>query len=77
MSRRDRSSVGNRCGAGFPKPLQGLDGMCLRVSCVSARSSQLRPRSCRGVRDGAICEGGGHDFFDGYNKEISVVGYFL
>ena len=37
---RGQSPVGNSGGAGFPMP---------------AHSSQLRPRSCRGVREGAIC----------------------
>ena len=61
---RDRSPVGNGCGAEFPKPLQGLDGVCFRVSRGFARSSQLRPRSCRGVKSGAVCGGGGHSLFD-------------
>ena len=65
MSRRDNSPVGNGCGAGVQMPLQGLDWVCLRVSLVSVPSSQLRPRSCRGVKEGVICEGGGHRFFDG------------
>ena len=34
-----------------------------RVSRVSARRSQLRPRSCGGVKDGAICARGGHRGF--------------
>ena len=57
-------------------PLQGLEGACLRVSRVSARSSQLRPRSCRGVRDGAICARGGHrGFLMGRNyKKMNIDG---
>ena len=35
----------------------------LRVSRVSVRSNQLRPRSCRDVRDGDICGDGGHGVF--------------
>ena len=64
MSRRDRSPVGNGCGAGFPEPLQGLDGVNLRVSRVSARICPQTFCVClRGQR--AICEGGGHKrFFD-------------
>ena len=37
MSRRDKSSVENGVDAGCPEPLQGLDGVYLRVSRVSAR----------------------------------------
>lgn len=32
----------------------------LRVSRVFARSRQLRHRSCRSVKGGVICGGGGH-----------------
>lgn len=57
---RGQSPVGNVGGAGSREPLQGLDGVWLRVLRVSPRRSRLRPCSCRGVRDGAICGGGGH-----------------
>jgi hypothetical protein len=46
---RGQSPVGNGCGAGSPKPLQGRNRMYLRVSRVSTRRSQLRPRSCKDV----------------------------
>lgn len=46
--------------------------MNLRVSRVSARRSQLRPRSCRGVRNGAICEAGGHRIFMGESTKKLV-----
>ena len=62
MSRRDSSSVGNGCGAGFPKPLRGWTG------CISAYRVYLRvfvrrnsAGFCGILRDQrAICEGGGH-----------------
>lgn len=53
----------NTASGGTPIGNRGRWG--LRVSHVFARRSQPRPRSRRGVRDGAICEGGGHRFFDG------------
>ena len=65
MSRWDRSPVGNGCGEGFPEPLQGLDGVCLRVSHVSAHRSQMRPRSCGDMREGAICGVWSYHLFNG------------
>jgi len=59
MSRRDRSPVGNVGGAGSREPLQGLDGVCRRVSHVSARI--WAQEFCGILREQrAICEGGGH-----------------
>ena len=71
MSRRDRSSVGNVGGAGSREPLQGLDGVCRRVSRGSARSLAQEavcvPRTKRGgVGGGAICSVVVHTrWFDG------------
>ena len=71
MSRRDRSSVGNVGGAGSREPLQGLDGVCRRVSRGSARSlahgAVCVPQTGRGdVGDGAICSVVAHTrLFDG------------
>ena len=60
---RGQSPVGNGCSAGVPKPLQGLEGACLRVSRVSARIwAQEFCGILRGQR--AICEGGEHRVFD-------------
>ena len=68
MSRRDRSSVGNVGGAGSREPLQGLDGVCRRVSRGSARSLahgavRVPQTGCRDVGDGAICRARGHCLF--------------
>ena len=60
MSRRDNSPVENGVGAGSPKPLQGLDGVWLRVSRASACiCSQAFYGVLRGQR--AICGGGRHN----------------
>ena len=45
-----------------PNPREGIHRAKLRVG-VSARRSQPRPRSCRGVREGVICGDGGHRIF--------------
>ena len=56
---KGQSPVGNGYGVGFPMPLQGLDGVCLRVSRVSARKRSQT--FCVILRDQrAICGGGGH-----------------
>ena len=56
---RGQSPVGNVGGAGFMRPLQGLDGVCRRVSHVSARI--WAQEFCGILREQrAICEGGGH-----------------
>ena len=60
MSRRDRSSVGNVGGAGSREPLQGRDGVCRRVSHVSARSLAhgavcVPQTGCGDGAGGAIC----------------------
>ena len=60
MSRRDRSPVGNVGGAGSREPLQGLDGVCRRVSRGSVRSlaqGAVRvPQTWRGDgASGVIC----------------------
>ena len=57
---RDRSPVGNVGGAGSREPLQGLDGVCRRVSRGSARSLAhgavcVPQTGCGDVGDGAIC----------------------
>ena len=57
---RGQSSVGNVGGAGSREPLQGLDGVCRRVSRGSARSLAhgavcVPQTGCVGVGDGAIC----------------------
>ena len=53
MSRRDRSSVGNDGGAGFPKPLQGR----YWAGCAAAylRVSRVSPR----ITSARLCRGGG------------------
>ncbi len=40
MSRRDRSSVGNECGAGFIRPLQGRD-TSLRIVRITRVSAEM------------------------------------
>jgi len=68
---RGQSSVGNVGGAGSREPLQGLDGVCRRVSRGSARSlahGAVRvPQTKRGdVAGGAICSVVDHTrLFDG------------
>jgi len=62
---RGQSPVGNVGGAGSREPLQGLDGVCRRVSRGSARSLAhgavcVPQMGRRDVRDGAICGGEGH-----------------
>ena len=65
---RGQSPVGNVGGAGSREPLQGLDGVCRRVSRGSARSlaqgAVCVPQTGRGdVGDGAICSVVVHRWF--------------
>ena len=65
---RGQSPVGNVGGAGSREPLQGLDGVCRRVSRGSARSLahgavRVPQTGCRDVGDGAICRARGHCLF--------------
>ncbi len=56
---RGQSSVGNVGGAGSREPLQGRDGVCRRVSHVSARI--WAQEFCGILRDmQAICSVAGH-----------------
>ena len=57
---RGQSSVGNVGGAGSREPLQGLDGVCRRVSRGSARSLAhgavcVPQTGCGDAADGVIC----------------------
>ena len=76
---RGQSPVGNVGGAGSREPLQGLDGVCRRVSRGSARSlahgAVCVPQTKRGgVGDGAICSVVVHTrLFDG----AKVVFFFV
>ncbi len=51
---RRSAGLGGKGGARTHTHAVGVRAVSPRVSHVSARRSQLRPRSCRGVRDGAI-----------------------
>ena len=68
---RGQSSVGNVGGAGSREPLQGLDGVCRRVSRGSARSLAhgavcVPQTGCGDAADGAICSVVVHTrWFDG------------
>jgi len=79
MSRRDRSPVGNVGGEGSREPLQGLDGVCRRVSRGSARSlahgAVCVPQTKRwDAAEGAICSVVVHTrLFDG----AKVVFFFV
>jgi hypothetical protein len=70
-ARDHRHSAKRAAFGGTPNGNRGRFGLR-----VSARRSQLRPRSCRGVKDETICAGGGHWIFDGAklqkNREIAL-----
>ena len=56
------------CGWPWPRTAGGVAEWRwgkLSVLRVSARRSQLRPRSCRDGKDGAIGGGGGHEILLG------------
>ena len=77
MSRKDRSPVGNVGGAGSREPLQGLDGVCRRVSRGSARSLahgavRVPQTGCGDAAEGVICSVVVHTrLFDGAKIHFS------